>query len=62
MSFFNVIATPGLGTKQEVLQQKEDFFGQAKISINANPLNGNLFIKHFAKTFSEQGFQFEMGY
>lgn len=62
MTFFNVIATSGLGAKQDVLQQKEDLFGQAKISINANPLNGNLFIKDFAKTFTEQGSQFEVGY
>lgn len=60
--FFNVIATPGLGKKKDILQQEKCWYGQAKISINVNPLNGNLFVKDFTKSFTEQGFQFDVGY
>lgn len=60
--FFNVIATPGLGQKQDILQQEQCFYGQAKVSIDVNPLNGNLFVKDFKKSFTESGFQFNIGY
>jgi len=62
MTFFNVMATPGLGKKKDVLKQADMFYGQAQLSINANALNGNLFVKDFTKTFTEQGFQFDIGY
>jgi YD repeat-containing protein len=60
--FFNVIATLGLGQKQDILQQNKCFYGQAKLSIDVNPLNGNLFVSDFNKTFTESGFQFNIGY
>ncbi|MFA6301790.1 MAG: hypothetical protein WC627_01480, partial [Legionella sp.] len=52
----------GLGTKRDSLKQTEVVYGQAQISINANVLTGNLFVKDFAQTFVEQGFQFNIGY
>lgn len=62
MVFFNVIPTPGLGKKKDFIKQEELFYGQARVSINANPLNGNLFLKDFTRTLVEQGFTFEIGY
>lgn len=62
MTFFNVIATPGLGKINHPLNKSEISYGQANLSINANPLNGNLFVKDFVQTFIEQGFQFNVGY
>ncbi|RUR06590.1 RHS repeat protein [Legionella sp. km772] len=62
MPFFNVITSPGLGKINEALQQEETFYGQAKLSINTNPLNGNLFIKEFAQTFVDQGFHFGLSF
>lgn len=62
MPFFNVITSPGLGKINAALQQEETFYGQAKLSINTNPLNGNLFIKEFAQTFVDQGFHFELSF
>ncbi len=62
VTFFNVIATPELGKKRDILKRKEYFYGQAKLTLNVNPLNGNLFIKDFTKTFCDQGVQFTIGY
>ncbi len=60
--FFNAIPTRGLGKKNNLLQQAEVVYGQAKILLNANPLNGNLFIKDFTKSLTTQGFQLDIGY
>lgn len=62
MKFFNVITTTGLGTQQDLLKQAVIPLGQAQVSISANPLNGNVLIKDFSKTFVELGFSFDMGY
>ena len=62
MAFFNLIATPGLGKSKDVIKQAQTHYGQAELSINANPLNGNLFLQDFSKTFTTQGFQFDIGY
>ena len=60
--FFNVVASSGLGEKNDILQEEKSFYGQAQVSINANPLNGNLFVKDFTKSFNTQGFIFDVGY
>jgi YD repeat-containing protein len=62
VTFFNVIATPGLGKKNDILKQEETLYGQAEVSINANPLNGNLFVQDFTKKIIEQGFHCDIGY
>lgn len=62
VTFFNVIATPELGKKYDILKRKECFYGQAKVSLHVNPLNGNLFIQDYSKTFCDQGVQFSIGY
>ena len=61
MEFFNLIATPGLGKCKDVIKQAQTHYGQAELSINANPLNGNLFLQDFSKTFTIQGFQIDIG-
>ena len=62
MTLLNILATTGLGKKQDVIKQGALPYGQAKLLINANPLNGNLFVEDFTQTFIAQGFQFDIGY
>lgn len=62
VTFFTIIATPGLGTKNDLLKQTEVPYGQGRVSITTNPLNGNLFVKDFEQTFIQPGFPLTLGY
>jgi YD repeat-containing protein len=62
VKFFNVVATPGLGQRNNPLKESKVAFGQAQLSINANPLNGNLNICDFTHSYIGQGFEVAIGY
>ncbi len=61
MRSFNVIAVKNLGEKADVLSKSSTTLGQAEISVGANALNGNLFVKDHMFTYVDRGIRLEIG-
>jgi hypothetical protein len=62
MNLYNVTTTAGLGQAGRQLLETENYFGNAKIKMDTNVINGNLAIHDVTKKFVTTGFKLDIGY